>query len=200
MTQAEDDQRWLDNLAGRSPPGGDPATAREAGLLREALLAQAARDTTPVPGPDAAREARLIARAREAGLLPPEPAGHGARRGWREWFAGRRTGFAFALAACLVLAVGIAIRPQHEPETTVRSGPEGIVRLSVPDPAAEKRAIIDELRAAGVDATGYERLGAQGIDADLPQPLTAEVTAVLHRHRITPPADGVLRVEIEQAR
>lgn len=43
--------------------------------------------------------------------------------------------------------------------------------------------LLDELRAAGVRATGYDQLGVEGIDADLPKPVPPRVRDVLTRHR-----------------
>jgi hypothetical protein len=50
-----------------------------------------------------------------------------------------------------------------------------------------------------VRATGYESFGRQGIDADLPSPLPAEVRAVLDRHGLAAPRDNILQVEIDRA-
>jgi hypothetical protein len=55
---------------------------------------------------------------------------------------------------------------------------------------------VDELRAAGVQAEGYEQLGVNGVDAELPRPVPVEVRAVLERHHIPVPTDGALRVQI----
>jgi hypothetical protein len=56
--------------------------------------------------------------------------------------------------------------------------------------------ILDELRAAGVRATGYDQLGIEGIDADLPEPMPPQVRDVLTRHHLSVPTNGVLRIEI----
>jgi hypothetical protein len=96
----------------------------------------------------------------------------------------------------MALLAGLLLRAPAEPET-VRSGPGEIVRLSAADPASTAERILHDLRAAGVEATAYERLGRPGIDADLPQPLPGSVRAVLRRHGIPEPTDGVLQVEIE---
>jgi hypothetical protein len=115
-----------------------------------------------------------------------------ARAAWR---SGWSSGLAFA--ACITLVIGLAflLRPDLTPET-VRGVEGGIVRIEARDPAALKREIIGELRALGIDANGYEVLDRQGLDAELPTPLTPRVRGVLERHRIPAPADGVLRVEI----
>jgi hypothetical protein len=60
-----------------------------------------------------------------------------------------------------------------------------------------KRELTNELGAAGVTVSGYERLGRIGIDADLPQPVPASIVAILSRHQIPIPRDGVLVVEFE---
>jgi hypothetical protein len=88
------------------------------------------------------------------------------------------------------------MRATLDTEPVVRGTPDGIVRISAPDPVALKQQLIEELRAAGVSATGYELLGRHGVDADLPQPLTDAVRGVLEKHRIPAPPEGVLRVEI----
>jgi hypothetical protein len=82
------------------------------------------------------------------------------------------------------------------PTTVVRGDDDGVVHITATNPAELKRRILDELRAAGVDATGYEALNVHGIDADLPTPLPPQVGRVLDTHDIPVPADGVLRIEI----
>lgn len=73
-------------------------------------------------------------------------------------------------------------------------------RLRAADPAALKQQLVDELRAAGVDAIGYDRLGLSGVDAKLPTPVPDAVRATLAKYAIGVPADGVVRVEITQSR
>jgi hypothetical protein len=69
--------------------------------------------------------------------------------------------------------------------------------LTARDPQALKHQLTEELQAAGAKVAGYERLDRVGIDADLPQPLPAQLVRVLERHHIPIPSDGVLIVEIE---
>jgi hypothetical protein len=181
MTQ-DDDATWLDALAGHKQVD-DSQAAREAAVLRASVLARAVVDD-PVPRQDPVREKLLLERARDAGLLP--------RR--------RRlplTGSLLAAAAiiCVAVALGVLTR-RPGPAETVRSAPDGIVRLESADPTSLQREILDELRGAGLVATGYERLGRMGLDADLPLPLAPEVERILERHAIPVPPDGVLRVEI----
>jgi hypothetical protein len=186
---AEEDQKWLDTLAGRA--AADSPAAREAANVREEMLRMAsARAIASTPAQDRVREAALIARARREGLLS-EP----RHERWR-WLLAWNAGFAVAALAAIAIGIGLYMRATLDTEPVVRDAPDGIVRISAPDPAAFKQQLIEELRAAGVTATGYEVLGRHGVDADLPQPLTDPVRRVLEQHDIAPPRDGVLRVEI----
>jgi hypothetical protein len=71
-----------------------------------------------------------------------------------------------------------------------------VIHIEAADPTALKRQILDELRAAGVRATGYEQLGVEGIDASLPEPVPPQVRDLLSRRHLTVPSNGVLRIEI----
>ena len=97
----------------------------------------------------------------------------------------------------LVLGYRFSVPISSEVASLPQGGP---VRLQAADPSALKSQIVEDLRAAGVDAIGYERLGLSGVDAKLPEPMPAPVRAALQKHGIPPPADGVIRVEIAQSR
>jgi hypothetical protein len=175
-------------LAGRSGGEAAPSNDANARAIRAAILSRAAEET-PVVAEDPMREAALVARARAAGVLPF--AGGRASR--------RRTGW-LAAAAMACVAVGVMLHMNtRSPAPITRGAASGIVRIRAPDPLRLKQELIRELEDAGVHARGYEQLGRQGIDADLPMPVTAEVRGVLDRHGIALPADGVLQVEIEPA-
>ena len=211
----DEDTEWLNALAGRgdtehSPRDGadtaaDSAQSRalvlEARVLREFIRSQEPEIASTQPTTDAAREDELIQRARADGLLPPPiaaPRAAGSRAVRRRWFADTRV--AFAAAAVLIAAVGIGLWQSMLPPTeTVRGTVNGTVHLEARDPSALKRQLIEELAAAGVRVSGYERLGHIGIDADLPQPVAPAVAAVLERHHIPIPADGALMIEIDSA-
>lgn len=194
----DQDQDWLDALAGRQPRAGASGASLEAELLRDALRTQEA------PGIDVAqqdleREQRLIDLAREQGILAsgtarpaPRPA---ARRlmWWPSW------GVAFAA----ILAVAIGLTVLHEPPSereVVRGPADGALRISSEHPEADQRELLQELRAAGVEAVGYQRFGRYGIDADLPKSPDARILAVLARHGLPTANSEVLRVEFEPAR
>ena len=78
--------------------------------------------------------------------------------------------------------------------------PSPITRLHAADPAALKQQLVDELRVAGVEAIGYDRLGLSGVDAQLPTPVPEAARATLEKYAIGVPADGVVRIEISPSR
>ena len=189
----EPDDVWLEALAGRVSPAQvseqSRALALEAAALRESIREEESVSSLDVPGVSAAREEELIARARRDGLLVSYSTDARARPSLRR--------LSLSAAAVLVVAVGIGVwRASLPPLEVVRGVDHGTVHMEARDPAALKRQLTDELEAAGVKVSGYERLGRVGIDADLPQPLPPEVAKILARHQIPIPSDGALVVEI----
>lgn len=187
-------ETWLDALAGRPVTDGHGSAAREARGLREALQRRAQSELDSAPDRDSRREASLLERARRQGLIPSRRA-----RWARRWSLGTwPTVAALTVIACAAVGLTVMLRPTRQVETVRGGGPE-IVTLRATDPAALKADLLRELRAAGVAATGYQRLGREGIDADLPQPVPPRVRAILASHHIRVPSDGVLEVEIAPA-
>jgi len=193
----EDTELWLQALAGRAAVDDRRPPVLEAQALRDTLLRMPQPEATLEPSEDQAREAALLELARRQGLLADRIEG----RGWRARLGILATwpglGVLTALA-CSALVIAILLRPSRAPEA-VRGAPEALVVLTAANPVQLKQDLLAELRASGVRATGYERLGREGIDADLPQPVPDRVRAVLSRHHIEIPRDGVLRIEIAAA-
>jgi hypothetical protein len=189
MIPAED-QDWIDALAGRAR--ADSTSTAEARALRDRILARSTAEADPVAAEDPRREDELLDRARRDGLIPGAvPARATARPRWSGW---RVTGLVAGLAAA-VLVIGVLLQPPRREETT-RGATDEIVTLQASDPEGLQQEILRELRAAGIEARGYERLGKRGVDADLPDPLPDDVRRVLDRHGIPAPRAGVLQVEI----
>jgi hypothetical protein len=179
-----DDDRWLEGLAGRT--ADDSAAAREARALREAILRRepSAIDVTAV---DAAREQLLLERARREGLMGRSPA--------------RRSHWGLSLAAAVIASIGLTlwfVGEQTDAPFVVRSAGDGTIRIEASDPRALKLQVLEDLRAAGIDATGYERLGVEGIDADLPEAISDDMRMVFRRYGLTAPHNRALRIEIER--
>lgn len=183
----DDDNAWADALAGRATDAS--ATRREAEALRSALNAVKVPPEMPATDELAAarREAQLVQRAANEGLIAK-------RRTPMRWQ------LPLAASVLLVVAAGIVFQNQRTAETreVLRGAEAGIVRLTAADPARLERDLLTQLRAAGIDATGYEALDVHGIDADLPLPLSPELQQILDAHGIPAPADGVLRIEIRR--
>jgi hypothetical protein len=190
----DEDQDWLDALAGRAPEGSSRAAPREAKRLREFIQRNVRAPDVAVPTRDAQREGQLLERARREGLIDPAQLGGRGRR----LMGPVRTGRWLGLAAALVgIAAALALFLRATPPTAhLRSAHESVSRIEAADPTALKMEILDELRAAGVTATGYEALGIEGIDAQLPKPLPPRVRDILTRHHLSVPGNSVLRIEI----
>lgn len=184
------DDDWLDALAGRER-SENTAAAREARQLRAAIRARPSIEDPDVLAEDDERAAELIDRARREGLLKRKEVAHLATR-TRRWRS-----LAAAAIACLAVAFVWQMRPGGE-APVIRGQPDAIHRVQAQDPERLQRDIIQALAGAGVDAAGYESLGRQGIDAELPEPLTPQVREVLERFDLPEPVDGVLRVEIAE--
>jgi hypothetical protein len=187
----DEDDLWLQALAGHTEAGEPGDLSVQGAALRAAIRARAVADAGDVRVIDPAREAALIARARAAGLLPP--AATPAK--WRElrWVA--------LAAAVVCVAIGVSLQMRTGPATiVVRGDTSAVVHLRTRHPLRLKQDLLRELNAVGVRATGYESLGRQGIDAEVPVPLPEAVRRVLERHAIPQPAGNVLQLDIESDR
>lgn len=183
MTE-EDDKTWLEVLAGRAPDNPHPPAAREAQLLRDSIARRRQTQQAKLPAQDSRREAELIARARREGLINFRPRVRPA------------VALAYAAAIAFVsIGLFLLLQPSDQQEI-VRGSHDGIVTVEAANPVALRDRISSELRAVGISATAYERLGMQGLDADLPQPISAPVREILDKHHLPVPADGVLKIEI----
>jgi hypothetical protein len=189
-----DDKTWLEVLAGRTPADPSQPVAREALALRESISRRRQAQHPDLPAHDPQREAELLARAQREGLIDPSRLHRRPR--WLGSASRPAVTLAYA-AAIALLSVGLFLflRTGHEPEV-VRGTHDGIVTIEARDPVALQERLVRELRAAGISATGYERLGFQGVDADLPRPIPQSVREVLEKHHVPIPGDGSLRVEI----
>lgn len=217
---ADDDQHWLDLLAGRAAPQADAATRHEAQRLRTALLACQAEAPAGAPDAPEARIARLLSRAREATLLPVLPAAPAAPppssapssrstpdagRSWLDhWRAqaqagGQALGWRGAAAglALAALAVTLAVK-QGLPEPAAPEVMRGSAQqqLTVPHPEEQQQALLAALRAAGFDAHPYTRLGRPAIDVALPVPLPPAQAQALARLGLAVPDGPSLQLEL----
>lgn len=198
-----DDERWLDTLAGRASAGQDGVAGLEAARLRTALQQL---DAAPTQALGAEVEQALLdqllgqaAAAPKAGLCP------GCRRRWAALLDGllARPVWGAALAGLgLWFGVGLWQTPAEDPGGPVeRALPEArILLLSDAQPRQRRDELARQLGGAGATVRRYERLGRFGLDAQFPQPLSSDATQRLAELKLGVDADGVLRLEIEEAR
>jgi hypothetical protein len=178
----DEDDLWFGGLAGQTPAADRSELSAQAAALRAAIRARTVADAGAVRAIDPAREAALIARAQAAGVLP--------RRRTLRWAA------LAAVLACVAVGISLQLRTKTT-SVVLRGDSSGVLHLRSRDPVALKQQLLRELNAVGVRATGYENLGRQGIDAEVPVPLPAAVRKVLARHAIPLPGGTVLQIEIE---
>lgn len=195
----QDDQDWLDALAGRSGRASSTGGV-EGRRLRAAMATLPKPDFIAADEGDASRESALLERARQAGLIgTSQPGAESATP-----FDGRRArrvlgGLAIAAAVCLAVLFGLSLREPGVPPTEVFRGTGVPLRLEVENPAAMQDRLLEALRSTGVEADGYSWLDRHGVDAELSTPVRPEVMKVLEAFGIQLPEDGLLRVEFVQA-
>lgn len=199
--EADDDQRWLDVLAGRIPPRADDAVMQQAQALRIALRA------TPQPLPAGElssadqRITQLLARARAQGVLNP-PARPRLLPAFLDGLWSIR-GPWVAPAMGLVLVAGLLSLwwPAHQEsgnEAVLRGAPPAVQHLPSSDPLASQAALADALQRAGAQVQPFERLGRHGLDIELPQPLPATLRQLLQQHGLQTPTGTALVIEFDE--
>nr|WP_295083733.1 hypothetical protein [uncultured Roseateles sp.] len=190
MKQApDDDQHWLDLIAGRAVPEADARTRKEAAWFRAALLSYRLGAPPGAPTAPDERAARLLTRARDAGVIATaanEPQGKfkPARRWW----------LAAGIAACALLLVRAPSLWTEDESHTLRAG-AAMQRIETLTPMLRRDQMLQALTGAGFDAHPYERLGRPGIDVELPVPLPPIQAEALRRLGLVPPKGPALQIE-----
>lgn len=214
MTQAQDkdDAAWLATLAGQENTAADASTRAQAEALRTALLAQSQRMDSRVPLADDAQYQQLLFRLRREGLTGhSSPLNQVVAWGRAQGQMAARTMtshnlWAWGLAACAVLVVGVALQWSRVPQGSDGPDMRLILRgqgtvLIVSDPHARATELVAGLKAAGVEPTvvhgqnGQIQLKFLASDAALaylstqriePQPVEGWVTLTLVRPQKKP--------------
>lgn len=183
----DDDQDWLDALAGKPRPGAAPRTLQEARLLRAVLLAQAQAE----PESDAERQRRLerlLFRLRRAGLLDSP---RWSVNTWRVPLAA-----AASLMLCIAVVQLAYWQTETPSETPVTRGEDSVRRLVVDDAAQTATAIASALRAEGIDVREYPLGVARGLEVRVAPAQRAGAEAILAPYGIALAPDGRLAIEI----
>lgn len=103
--------------------------------------------------------------------------------------------------AALLLALGLGLvwqlqRPADTERADVERSGAAVQRLTAADPVQRQQQLLQALRAAGLDAQPFERLGRRGVDIELPVPLPPAQAAALKQQGLLPPAGPNLIVEV----
>jgi hypothetical protein len=182
----QDDQNWFETLAGRKAANADSATEKEAQAVRRAVLAREIDQDLPGFDVESGTQKLLFALRRE-GLS-------GAtlrRKSWQIYGA-------FALAATLILAIGVVLlQPPVVEDIPVYRG-AGAQTINTPDPAKLAATLTADLEALGIQSK-TTRFGATfTITAIWPEKPEAGHLAFLKRHNLKQPAGGTLEIELSQ--
>jgi hypothetical protein len=126
-----------------------------------------------------------------------------ARTSWISALRSSSRAWVAAAIAIGVLALGWQFRTPVSKQVanqvaspSAPAAPSRATHLATANPSVLKQQLVDELRASGIEAIGYDRLGLSGVDARLPQPLPDATRVILAKYGIPVPPDGVMRVEI----
>lgn len=189
MTNKDEDQVWLDALAGKPIADGDSEVTRRAKALRQAIH----RHDAALHSGEFDAEAglhKLKFRLRREGLS-------GANK--RTFFSNR---FAqYAVAASIVLTVGLTMRlylyeqPMQNEAEIMRGGGDRQLVLAA-DPEQHLKQLTTELDRLGIKyqierKEGKILLKAQGVD-----PLKDDVANFLERNHIKPPVGMNVELDI----
>lgn len=201
MTNPNEDQDWLDALAGKPNPNADPEVTRRATLLRQAIQ----RHDAAIGVHDFDVEAelqKLKFRMRREGLSGDVQ--HMTIKNRFGLIAAslsiNRHVAQYAMAASVVLAVGLMVITYHPQETMqneadiMKGGNQQIVLA--PDPEARLKQLTTELDQLGIKyqverKEGKILLKAQGVD-----PFKDDVVNFLERNHITPPVGMDVALDI----
>lgn len=188
MTDKDEDQGWLDALAGKHNPDADPEVSRRAALLRRAIQ----RHDTRLKAGEFDVESglqKLRFRMQREGLR-----GSGKTAFFTSRFA------QYAIAASIVLTIGLTMRlylheqPTQNEAEIMRGSSQQIVLA--PDPEARLKQLATELDQLGIKyqierKDGKILLKAAGID-----PANEEMAGFLERNHITPPVGMEVELDI----
>jgi len=194
MTNRDEDQDWLDALAGKPNPDADPEITRRATLLRQAIQHHEAASTKDF-NVEASLQ-KLKFRMRREGL----GGDHKAYFKGGNVFAISNRLVRFALAASIVLTVGLTMRlylheqPIQNEGNIIRGSAQQIVLA--PDPEARLKQLTTEMDKLGIKyqierKEGKLILKAAGIDLK-----KDDIADFLERNHITPPVGMDVELDI----
>ena len=199
MTIRNDDQDWMDALAGKPTPDADPKTVTNASVLREAIRKHDSNLIGEDYDPNGALN-QLNARLNREGLLH-KPAFKSSLARWSSLVAAIMSAFAIgAITMRFVMMPGM-VGVRSEGSFTFLDGQKKFVQnvpLAVPEPAKTMRAAVAEAAQIGLNFSvrtvenGYDLL-LEGLI-----PNSAEQVSVKEKLDIKGAAGGDLLFQIRQ--
>jgi hypothetical protein len=188
MTNRDEDQDWLDALAGKPDPDANPAVTKRATLLRQAIQQHDAALGVNDFDTEAGLQ-KLKFRMRREGLVTES----------KPSFIHNRF-VQYAMAASIILTVGLTMRlylyeqPIQNEIGIVRGSNQQIVLAA--DPEARLKQLTTELDKLGIQYQVDRKEGgiilmARGVD-----PVKDDVAEFLERNHITAPVGTDLALEL----
>jgi len=190
------------------PPGEMPdAATRAQRLLEKAeqaglLVPREVGNAVPVSSPISSQISPPISPPSSPPISQPvTPVRSGWSRAWA-WLRRPRhadlglAAMAAGVVAGVVLVNGRVALPEA-PSADVERG-AAVQQFTVEDPYARQQALLQGLRAAGIEAVPYEQLGRRGVDIALAVPLPPAQGQLLASLGLRPPGGPSLRVELIQ--
>jgi hypothetical protein len=211
-----DDEQWLNALAGRASASVSASTELEARMLRAAVRQSPGVTVPAITGEDEQRLLTAVTAIRQ--IKAPRSAWGNEPAAWRcsgcaqrwqlllQWFkSSPKAAFGTCGAGLLAgLAVFAVVEGWQSPQLAfdtlppaMRSSNQAELRvIAVDDPQAFRNQLANEMSAQGAQVRRYQRLGRFGIDARLPDPLPQALQQSLMRLEV-PAAVTVVRLEFE---
>ena len=175
---AQDDQDWLDLLAGKSVPNADLNTVKAARIFRAALLAQAQRQkTAPAEMPYPPILAKVLNRLETEGYLQPPKTPEIAKP--QAIFP--RYDPIFSLAASLLIAVLIIAAPPI-PGHNAKSLEPCVNEFIEPQPQLRTAKLRQELTTLGIATRIIQLKHGWRLQATLPTDKSPALLQLLARH------------------
>jgi len=187
MADDDEEQRWIEALAGRGGAGGD-AARREAEALRAVLVDDRREPVLDGAGLESGLQ-RLMFRLRRENLL-------GKGRPLASWLP-------LAMAASLVAAVGVASwvaldRPAEVEEFEFRGG--NVQQIAAAEPARTADAIAADLRALDITVVRRDGKTASFVEALVQNRADPRLAPALARHGLVPGDAGPVLVRVVPSR
>ena len=174
---AQDDQDWLDLLAGKSVPNADLNTVKDARIFRAALLAQAQRPkTAPAEMPYPPILAKVLNRLETEGYLQPPKTPEIAK----PQAILPRYDPLFSLAASLLIAVLIVAAPI--PGHNAKSLEPCVNEFVEPQPQLRTAKLRQELTTLGIATKIIQLKQGWRLQATLPTDKSPALLQLLARH------------------